>query len=55
MGRKHRKAPSFNQEGVFFIRGEVDPVDMDCDLDDADRSAAMMKSLIIMMKHHGKS
>jgi hypothetical protein len=30
-------------------------MDMDCDMDDADMDMAIMKSLKIMMKHHGKS
>ncbi len=55
MGRRNPKPLLINQEGAFFAREEVVPMDMDCDMDDADMCTPMVKSLKIMMKHHGKS
>jgi hypothetical protein len=43
------------KKGLFFAREEVVPMDMDCDMDDADMCTPMVKSLKIIMKHHGKS
>jgi hypothetical protein len=53
-GEKTEKPLLISQEGAFFTREGVDPVDMDCDLDDADMGMAIMKSLKILMKNHGK-
>ena len=55
MGRRNPKPLLIGQEGFFFMREEVVPVDMDGGMDDADMCTPMVKSLKIMMKHHGKS
>jgi hypothetical protein len=54
MGRRNPKPLLIGQEGVFFTREEVVPVDMDGGMDDADMCTPMGKSLKIMLKHHGK-
>jgi hypothetical protein len=54
-GRRNRKAPSCHSRRGFFYQRGGKPVDMDCDMDDADMGMAIMKSLKIMMKNHGKS
>lgn len=55
MGRRYLKAPSYYMRRGFFAGEEVDPMDLDCDMDDADMGMAIMKSLKTLMRHHGKS
>jgi hypothetical protein len=55
MGEETEKPLLMTQEGFFFTGKGVDLMDMDCDMDDADMDRTIMKSLKIMMEHHGKS